>query len=66
MATKKSELQFPKPKRSVIQWLLDSDPSIRRQVMRDLTEDTDEHTPASSGSISHVTLLGCSCAISGL
>jgi len=26
------------PKRSVIQWLLDSDPSIRWQVMRDLTD----------------------------
>src|SRR2546425_10325558 len=26
----------PKPNRSVIQWLLDSDPSIRWQVMRDL------------------------------
>ena len=28
--------QAPKPKKSVIQWLLDSDPSIRWQVMRDL------------------------------
>ena len=28
--------QAPKPKRSVLQWLLDSDPSIRWQVMRDL------------------------------
>ena len=26
------------PKRSVIEWLLDSDPSIRWQVMRDLTD----------------------------
>ena len=33
----------PKAKRSVIQWLLDSDPSIRWQVMRDLTgAPTDE------------------------
>jgi hypothetical protein len=31
------ERQVPKPKRSVTRWLLDSDPSIRWQVMRDLT-----------------------------
>jgi hypothetical protein len=35
MATNPSRLQTPKA--SVIQWLLDSDPSIRWQVMRDLT-----------------------------
>ena len=37
MATNPPKRQAPKPKRSVIQWLLDSDPSIRWQVMRDLT-----------------------------
>jgi hypothetical protein len=42
MATKKPEWQAPKPKKSVMQWLLDSDPSIRWQVMRDLTGDPDE------------------------
>ncbi|XEC97510.1 hypothetical protein AB6A23_13705 [Paenibacillus tarimensis] len=42
MATQKTEWQFPKPKRAVIKWLLDSDPSIRWQVMRDLTEEPDE------------------------
>src|SRR5688572_2752131 len=36
MATNPSKRQAPEPKRSVIQWLLDSDPSIRWQVMRDL------------------------------
>ena len=36
MATNPPKRQAPKPKRSVIQWLLDSDPSIRWQVMRDL------------------------------
>src|SRR5512144_2221466 len=36
MATKSPKRQVPKPKRSVIEWLLDSDPSIRWQVMRDL------------------------------
>jgi hypothetical protein len=30
--------QAPTPKRPVIRWLLDSDPSIRWQVMRDLTD----------------------------
>src|SRR5213594_1550275 len=36
MAINPPKLQAPKPKKSVIQWLLDSDPSIRWQVMRDL------------------------------
>lgn len=30
--------QVPKPSRAVIRWLLDSDPSIRWQVLRDLTD----------------------------
>jgi hypothetical protein len=34
--------QVPKPTSSVIQWLLDSDPSIRWQTMRDLTDAPDE------------------------
>ena len=38
MATNRPKRQVPKPKRSVIRWLLDSDPSIRWQVMRDLTD----------------------------
>jgi hypothetical protein len=42
MATKKPERQVTKPNKSVMQWLLDSDPSIRWQVMRDLTGDPDE------------------------
>jgi hypothetical protein len=37
MATNPLKPQTPNPKRSVIGWLLDSDPSIRWQVMRDLT-----------------------------
>src|SRR5881296_904634 len=36
MAINPPKRQAPKPKRSVIRWLLDSDPSIRWQVMRDL------------------------------
>ena len=38
MATSSSKGQAPKPERAVIEWLLDSDPSIRWQVMRDLTD----------------------------
>ena len=37
-ATNPLKGQVPKPKRPVIRWLLDSDPSIRWQVMRDLTD----------------------------
>src|SRR6266498_3527350 len=36
MTTNPPKRQAPKPNRSVIQWLLDSDPSIRWQTMRDL------------------------------
>jgi len=46
MPTNKPEWQAPKPKKSVTQWLLDSDPSIRWQVMRDLTEEPDEFVAA--------------------
>jgi hypothetical protein len=38
MATNPPKRQAPKPEGSVISWLLDSDPSIRWQVMRDLTD----------------------------
>jgi hypothetical protein len=38
MAINPPKRQALKPKRSVIRWLLDSDPSIRWQVMRDLTD----------------------------
>ena len=34
--------QDPKFERRVVRWLLDSDPSIRWQVMRDLTDEPDE------------------------
>jgi len=38
--------QVPQPKRLVIQWLFDSDPSIRWQAMRDLTDAPDEAVAA--------------------
>lgn len=41
MADQKTEWQHQKPNKSVIKWLLDSDPSIRWQVKRDLTKETD-------------------------
>src|SRR5262245_27154097 len=46
MATKRPKRQFPKLPRSVIEWLLDSDPSIRWQVMRDLTAGPVEEVTA--------------------
>jgi hypothetical protein len=42
MATGTPRRQFPEPKGAVIKWLLDSDPSIRWQVMRDLTGEPEE------------------------
>ncbi len=42
MATHPPNRQIPRPKSSVITWLLDSDPAIRWQVMRDLTGQPDE------------------------
>jgi hypothetical protein len=42
MPTNSPKRQAPKPTSSVIQWLLDSDPSIRWQTMRDLTDAPDE------------------------
>jgi hypothetical protein len=38
MATDPSKPQTSQPHRSVLRWLLDSDPSIRWQVLRDLTD----------------------------
>jgi hypothetical protein len=46
MATNLFKRQSPQPESSVIQWLLDSDPSIRWQVMRDLTDSPDEEVAA--------------------
>ncbi len=42
MTTKLLAQKIAKPKSAVIKWLLDSDPSIRWQVMRDLTKEPDE------------------------
>jgi hypothetical protein len=42
MATKPPRRDGPEPRSSVIPWLLDSDPSIRWQVSRDLKDEPDE------------------------
>ena len=42
MITSNPKSQFPEVKPSVITWLLDSDPAIRWQVMRDLTNEPAE------------------------
>jgi hypothetical protein len=42
MTTRTPQREVPEPRKSVIQWLLDSDPSIRWQVMRDLMDESDE------------------------
>jgi hypothetical protein len=46
MTTNPPKRQAPKPNSSVIGWLLDSDPSIRWQVMRDLTSAPAEEVAA--------------------
>jgi hypothetical protein len=46
MATNPLKRQVPKPKSSVIRWLLDSDPSIRWQAMRHLTDAPDDEVAA--------------------
>ncbi len=46
MATNPPKRQAPKKKKSVIRWLLDSDPSIRWQVMRDLTDERADEVAA--------------------
>jgi hypothetical protein len=46
MVTNPAKRQAPQPKRSVIRWLLSSDPSICWQVIRDLTAAPDEEVAA--------------------
>ena len=46
MTTNPTLGQIPKPEGSAIQWLLDSDPSIRWQAMRDFTDASEEEIAA--------------------
>jgi hypothetical protein len=54
MATNPPERQAPPPNSSVIQWLLDSDPSIRWQVMRDLIDAPAEEVAAERACVATV------------
>ena len=47
MATKTLQQEGPEPRKSVLDWLLDSDPSIRWQVMRDLMDGRTRSLPMS-------------------
>ncbi len=46
MPNNRARQPAPNPKSSVIRWLLDSDPSIRWQAMRDLTDAPEEEVAA--------------------
>jgi hypothetical protein len=46
MVTNSSKRHFPQPENAVLHWLLDSDPAIRWQVMRDLTNASDQEVSA--------------------
>jgi hypothetical protein len=46
MTTNPPEERTTRPKRGVMEWLLDSDPSIRWQVLRDLTGEPEEAAAA--------------------
>ncbi len=51
MTTNSPKQQSSKPTEAVIKWLLDSDPSIRWQVLRDLTDASDEEVSAERAKI---------------
>jgi len=51
MMTNPSKRQVPKPESSVIQWLLDSDPAICWQVIRDLTNAPEKEVVAERAKI---------------
>jgi hypothetical protein len=51
MPTQKLDRFDPKPSRAVLRWLLDSDPAIRWQVLRDLTDESPEVVAAERGRV---------------
>jgi hypothetical protein len=63
MATKTPEREGSEPRSSVIHWLLDSDPSIRWHVMRDLMDESHEAVVAER---SRVGLEGWGARLLGL
>jgi hypothetical protein len=52
MATLAKPVWHP-PKKAVVAWLLDSDPAIRWQVMRDITDEPDDIVAAERSRIAH-------------
>jgi hypothetical protein len=60
MATNTSQRERLEPRESVIPWLLDSDPAIRWQVMRDLMDEPDEVV---AGERSRVVSEGWGCRL---
>lgn len=46
LRTEVPQREVPEPRKSVLHWLLDSDPSIRWQVLRDLMHESDEAVAA--------------------
>jgi hypothetical protein len=63
MTAEESQREIPEPSKSVINWLLDSDPAIRWQVMRDLL---DEPHAVVAGERSRVALEGWGSRLLGL
>ncbi|HEY7092083.1 MAG TPA: hypothetical protein VH393_02825 [Ktedonobacterales bacterium] len=53
MPTNPPKHHIPEPESSVIAWLLDSDPAIRWQAMRDLTDARDEEVAAERAKVAH-------------
>jgi len=54
MATETPQDKVPEPTTSVMEWLLDSDPSIRWQVMRDLCGESDEAVARERSRVAYV------------
>ncbi len=54
MANNPTKREFPKPEKSVVQWLLDSDPSLRWQVMQDLIDAPAEDVAAERARVATV------------
>src|SRR5262245_17011685 len=53
MEIETSQLDISEQRKSIIQWLLDSDPSIRWQSMRDLTDESDEVVAIARSLVAH-------------
>ena len=63
MATNRSKRHTPQPTSSVLGWLLESDPSIRWQAMRDLTDAPDEEIVAERAKVATSRSISSALAI---